>query len=150
MIGDPRDDLSAGAQSDFLSPAELELWREGVDGAVADRGPLGPGASRLPAGHFEAHESSEEEVAGWKVAEGTYENVFTQRLNLWMVGSLQQRRNFPPTLAAQLPPVAPPCPNAFGTSNTCYSSEVGCCLGLVANEHNLISLSARRTRSCAS
>lgn len=51
---------------DWLTPAELDAWREAVDEAVAARG-----GRKLP-WHTEAHKD-----------QSYYDNVFIQRLNLW-------------------------------------------------------------------
>lgn len=53
---------------DFLSPAELERWREAVDEAVSDRG-----SSRIP-DRPDADLTDEDDY---------YYNVFVQRVNLW-------------------------------------------------------------------
>jgi hypothetical protein len=76
---------------DFLSPDELELWRRGVDGAVADRGPLGGGAVRLPVAHPEL-ENLPQDIEQWKTVgdEKSYDKVFTQRLNLWMTNPIMR------------------------------------------------------------
>lgn len=51
---------------DFLSPTELETWREAVDAAVAARG------------------KQKTDKPGWNQNEETYyDRVFIQRLNLW-------------------------------------------------------------------
>eukprot|EP01051_Picozoa_sp_SAG22_P023686 SAG22_NODE_6223_length_883_cov_2.096939_1_plen_214_part_10 len=79
---------------DFLSPAELEVWRTGVDQAVAARGPLGGGAVKLPVSHPNPAYNTEEETRAWKVpgtvAATAYEKVFTQRLNLWMTDPIMR------------------------------------------------------------
>ena len=70
--------------NDFLTAEELELWRTGVDEAVADRGPLGGGAVRLPVAHPDAAMNTAADMAQWKVSAdvpaSSYEKVFTQRL----------------------------------------------------------------------
>lgn len=53
---------------DFLTPDELETWREAVDEAVRARD-----KHKLPG-----------KREGWTEGDGYYERVFTQRINLWM------------------------------------------------------------------
>ncbi len=55
---------------DFLSPEELEEWRRCVDEAVAQRGDL-----RLARGGEKSRDSD---------SDSYYNNVFIQRINLWM------------------------------------------------------------------
>ena len=56
---------------DFLAPAELQIWREAVDEAVAARG------SNKLAGRADDD--------GWQDRDSTYyDGVFKQRINLWM------------------------------------------------------------------
>jgi len=64
---------------DFLDVGELSLWREAVDGAVADRGDaVFAGPTDLD-GCLSEREPTDEE----KEEREYYEQVFTQRVNLW-------------------------------------------------------------------
>ena len=55
---------------DFLTPEELEVWRDAVDEAVAARG-----KSKL---------AKREGDAQWEEGDEYYDRVFVQRINLWM------------------------------------------------------------------
>jgi ectoine hydroxylase-related dioxygenase (phytanoyl-CoA dioxygenase family) len=66
---------------DFLTPAELEAWRQGVDEAVAQRG------RRKLAGRQD-----------WQSGDSFYDRVFTQRINLWMDHPLMRRLMLDPAL----------------------------------------------------
>ncbi|MCC7264056.1 MAG: phytanoyl-CoA dioxygenase family protein [Candidatus Latescibacteria bacterium] len=66
---------------DFLSPAELETWRQAVDEAVAQRGKL--------------------KLAGrqdWQSGDSFYDRVFTQRINLWMDHPVMRRLMLDPAI----------------------------------------------------
>ena len=92
---------------DFLSPDELELWRRGVDTAVAERGPLGGGAVKLPVAHPE-QENLEEDIEQWKTLgeEKSYDKVFTQRLNLWMTNPIMRELMLCPGLGEMVTELA--------------------------------------------
>lgn len=77
---------------EFLDSAELEAWREAVDEAVAERGSqrfsfVNPEADRIAA------------TVGEEDRVSYYDQVFTQRVNLWQTNDKVKKLLFDPELA---------------------------------------------------
>lgn len=74
---------------------------------MADRGPLGGGAVKLPVAHPE-QDNLEQDIEQWKTVgeEKSYDKVFTQRLNLWMTNAIMRELMLCPGLGEMVTTLA--------------------------------------------